>query len=1103
MKKTFLYFTLFVLVSNIFAQKKHINFEKLSIEEGLSQSSVNCILQDKKGFMWFGTLDGLNKYNGYEIKTYRNSLSDPNSISDNTITSLFEDSYGLLWIGTHGNGVSIYDRFQDNFIPIQRNKSANSLVSNSVTAITQDVEGNIWVGALYGLSKLSKKFNKIEFTNFKKYSGLPADKVNVLLADKSGNIWIATDKGLASYNIYETVFKLHHANGIIGSKKINSLCLDKNDILWLGTDEGLIKYFKSSGIAQYYENQYFPELRKSKINALLSDSESILWVGTTNDGLFQLDSKNQKINNFKYDATDNKSISVNEILSIYQDNAGIIWIGTSLGGINKWNKLNAGIEIYKHNVSDDNSLSSNLVRTFFQDKNGTIWIGTVDGGLNKWEKENQKFIAYKNNPNDYNSLSNNHIRAIYEDSKNRLWIGTDGGGLNLMDKNTGKFKVYKYNANDKNCISNDNIWGIYEHEENLLLATFGGGITVFNADKNTFKVLENDSTNVNSLSDNRVTCFFKDSKSNFWVGTYGGGLNLFIPETGIFHRFQHDKKNPKTIANDRIYCVFEDSNGELWVGTKGGLNKFDPENNTFVRLTEKNGLPNDVVLGILEDSAKNLWFSTNQGISKFNIETFSIRNYNVIDGLQSNEFLVGSYCKINTGEMLFGGINGFNMFHPAKMSYNFNFPKISITAFKILNNEVKLDSAISEKKRILLDWKSNNISFEFVALDYTFSKKNQYAYMLEGFETKWNYVKNRRFASYTNLPSGTYLFKVKGSNNDGIWNEKGTEIKIIIKPAIWQTAFFQIITLLIIIASIYFFIRIRMKSIKLKKIELDMLVNKQTEKILADKKSLSEQMQLIAFQRQEINDSLIFAKQLQLTNYSSLNKNNKTLKDYFVYSKPKNEVSSDFYWIRRKDNTIILTVIDCISCTDDKFSASKLASSFLNNYVNKKDFENTGKLLSNLAKTLYNTFKNQKYDNQSILKVSIETAICIIDLDKNIIEFAGANMPLYRIQNNKLSIVEGNTKAITFGNDISSYNFETQEIKLVKGDIFYLFTDGYAKQTNQDDYSTFNYKRFRDLLLEIHEFPMDIQKNTLDKNIENWRKNNELSDDILVIGVKI
>jgi len=1061
------------------------------------------MLQDNKGFMWFGSLDGLNKYNGYEIKTYRNSLSEPNSISDNTITSLFEDSYGLLWIGTLGSGVSIYDRFQDNFIPIQRNKSINSLVSNSVSAITQDVEGNIWVGTLYGLSKLSKKFNKIEFTNFKKYSGLPADKVNALLADKSGNIWIATDKGLASYNIYQTVFKLHAANGLIASKKINTIAIDKDDILWLGTDEGLVKYYKSSGIAQFYENDHYPQLLKSKINVALIDSESALWVGTAKEGLFQIDTKTGKVSNFKYDATDNKSISVNEVLSIYQDKAGIIWIGTSLGGINKWNRHNAGIEIYKYNTYDASSLSSNLVRTFFQDKNGTIWIGTVDGGLNKWEKENQKFIAYKNNLQISNSLSNNNIRAIYEDSKNRFWVGTDGGGLNLLDRNTGKFKIYKNEQGNKNTLNSNNIWGIYEYGENLLLATFGGGINVFNVEKNTVKALEYDSTNVNSISDNRVTCIFRDSKANFWVGTYGGGLNLYIPETGIFHRFQHDKKNQKTIANDRIYCIFEDSNHQLWIGTKGGLNKFDPNNNTFIRFTERNGLPNDVVLGILEDTSKNLWFSTNQGICRFNIENYSIRNYNVIDGLQSNEFLAGSYCKINSGEMLFGGISGFNMFNPSKMSYNSNIPGISITAFKILNSEILLDSAISEKKRILLDWKSNNIAFEFVALDYTFSKKNQYAYMLEGFETNWNYVRNRRFASYTNLPSGTYIFKVKGSNNDGVWNEIGSKVKIIIKPAIWQTAFFQILVALFAFISIYFFIKARMKAIKIKKEELDLLVNMQAEKILIEKKKLAEQMQSIAFQRQEINDSLIFAKQLQLTNYSSLNRNNKTLKDYFVYSKSKSEVSHDFYWIRRNDNTIIFTVIDCVSCVEDKFSASKLASSFLNNYISRKSIEKPGILLSNLAKTLSNTFKNQKYQNPDILKIVIETAICIIDLDQNKIEFAGANMPLYRIQNNNLSIIEGNTKAITFADDINDYFFENHEIKLQKGDLFYLFTDGYAKQTNHNDYSAFYYRRFRDLLVEIHELPMDIQKNTLDKTLEDWRKSNELNDDILVIGIKI
>ncbi len=1102
MKYLFIYIVLFFVASQLSAQKKHINFEKISLESGLSQSTVNCILQDSKGFMWFGTLDGLNLYDGYDMKIYRNNLYDANSLPDNTITTLFEDKFGLIWIGTLGRGITVFDRFQNRFISLHNTLNNKYLASNSITDITQDGLGNIWVATSNGLTRIERRFIHLEFTHFFQKNNLPSNKINKLVSDNLGNIWIATDNGLAFYNVELKEMKTFE-NELIRNKKINAIVFDKNDLLWLGTDNGLLQFFKSSKIAKVFESESVTNVNNTKVNTLFCDREGIVWIGTVNNGLFRYNSKIKELNNYLHDAADSKSLSVNNILSIYQDYAGIIWVGTALGGINKWNKLSDEIEIYKHNIYDANSLSSNLVRTIYQDKSGTVWIGTVDEGLNKWDKANGKFIHYKHNPNDANSLSHNSVRAIYQDSKNRFWIGTDGGGLNLFDPQKGTFKHFIKNEYNTNSLNNNSIWGIYEDGEDLLIATFGGGINIFNYEKNTFKVLKNDSSDLNTLSDNRVTCIFKDTKSNFWIGTYGGGLNLYIPQTQTFHRFMHYHENSNTIGNDRIYCIYQDTNQDLWIGTKGSLNKFDSHTRTFTRFTENNGLPNDVVIGILEDDKKNLWFSTNKGICKFNLNDYSTKNYNVIDGLQSNEFLVGAYCKSSTGEMFFGGINGFNAFIPENLKPNENIPKIALTGFKILNQDFTLDSAVSEKKHIVVNWRSNNLTFEFVALDYTFPQKNEYAYMLQGFENEWNYVKNRRFASYTNLPSGQYILRVKGSNNDGIWNENGIKIAISIQPAIWQRTSFQVFILIFIIFLISLFIKIRLKTLRIKKYELDLLINKRANEITKQKQKINEYFQILGFQRQEINNSLIFAKQLNLNANFIFANNKKTLKDYFIFSKPKKEISNDFYWIRRKENKILFAVSDCFTNFDNKLIIYKIASSFLNNYIQRQPFENPGKMLDNLAKNLQSAVKSLQMDNSNLNETRFQAAICIVDLDNYQIEFSSAHMPLYQVRNKKLSIIEGNSNPITIRNETVLHFFENQKINILNGDNYFLFSDGFAKQIGGEHYNNFMYKRFRDLLVEISGLPSENQLNTLNKTLDAWRKDNQLTDDVLVLGFLI
>ena len=446
----------------------------------------------------------------------------------------------------------------------------------------------------------------------------------------------------------------------------------------------------------------------------------------------------------------------------------------------------------------------------------------------------------------------------------------------------------------------------------------------------------------------RVTTTFIDKDGTLWVGTESGVDKII--EQNRFKVFKNIADDPNSIPQGIVRTIFEDSEGILWIGTKGSLNRFDRSSESFVRYSESDGLPNDVIMGILEDSQKNLWISTNRGLSKFNKISGEIRNYDVRDGLQSNEFLVGSYLKAYDGEMFFGGINGFNAFYPEKMKVNPHIPNIVITGFRIFNDEIQLDSAISEKRVIHLTWRDYSFSFDFVALDYIFPEKNQYAYMMEGFENKWNVVGTRRFASYTNLPPGTYTFKVKGSNNDEVWNEKGVDLKVIIHPAFWQTQWFKVLVVGLIAFAVYWVYRQKVKRIKAQKEELERLVKIRTAEVVQQKEELEKQRDHIAEQKQEITDSIIYAKRIQRATLPTAVEIEGHVNDHFIFLKPKDIVSGDFYWVTNQDGYFIIVAADCTGHGVPGAFMSMLGVSFLSKIVNEKPKNAYSALFINGAK---------------------------------------------------------------------------------------------------------------------------------------------------------
>ena len=829
------------------AQIGLLKFENLQTDAGLSQSNVTTILQDSKGFMWFGTRDGLNKYDGYKFTVYKNDPKNKNSIGNNNILAITEARDSNIWIATWGGGLNCYNYHKDIFISYKHDeKNKQSIAGNFITAVMQDSDGNIWVGTeaagldMYDTAK--KVFIHYKFEAADSQS-LSDDFIRTVFEDREKNIWIGTTHG--GLNLLNPV-----------TKKFTRFQHDEHN--------------KNS-------------LSHNDVYRIFEDSKNQLWIGTNGGGVDLLNKTNSTFSHYKNDIHNANSLSHNEVYTINEDDEHNMWFGTENGGLSILNPQTGVFTTCVHDDINSTSLANNSIYSIYKDTKGDIWIGTFSGGVSFINKDNQ-FAHFKHSEARY-SLSDNHVLCIYEDSKKNVWVGTDGGGLNLFDPSTGSFSHYIH-SNDHNSICGNYVLSVTEDSHhNLWIGTWGDGITVFNKDKNTFTQFKNDPDNPNSLSGNNAWRIYEDRNKTMWVATYGGGLDEYHPETNTFTHYRYKANNKEGISSDNLYSVLDDNNGHLWIGTDGGgmnsfdkkshvfthyqhdennknsivgssvgyiyqdkkgilwipttsgLSKFNTETKTFKNYTAEDGLPSNNIFGILEDDKENLWISSNKGISCFNKLSGIFKNYGVVDGLQGNEFKEQAFCKISNGAFLFGGNNGFNLFYPDKIrNILFDAPLV-LTDLRIGNKQIAISSDsikspllnnINETKTITLPYNNSAIEFEFASLNYTSKEKKHYAYMLEGFDNDWNEQSEKRTASFTHLDPGTYTFKVKALDNTGHWSPNILSVNLIITPPFWLTWSFKSLVALSIVLTVICFYRIRVRTIKVQKKILEKQVEERT-----------------------------------------------------------------------------------------------------------------------------------------------------------------------------------------------------------------------------------------------------------------------------------
>jgi len=790
-----------------FAQIPATNFRHISYEQGLSNTTILCIMQDSRGFMWFGTRDGLNRYDGTTVTVYKNNPYQSSSLRDNFVRCIYEGSAHKLWIGT-SYGLASFDPQTDRFTRYWHSFNGKNIADDIVTGICEDGQNNLWIGTLdSGVYKFDKQTHF--FTHYgrtKKRSSISSDSVNYVFKDSQQRIWIGTEDGLNLLDPKTGTFKAYKQPEE-AVNNINCLTEDASGNLWMGTDNrGLVMFNTQTKTFKNFRHNDADagSLSTDEVISVLADKKGNIWAGTYGGGLNLLNPANNSFYKYTPLPENPASLSNLTVSALFDDKQGNFWIGTHRGGVNLYSAGVDKFRLFRAGITE-NSLSYDDVKAFFQDSEGNIWIGTDGGGLNLYDKKTGTFKRYKNDPLNPKSLSSNSVMAIAQDSKGNLWVGTWGGGLNLIDKKTGTFTHFKNNTADKTSISSDFLQRLYlDSKGNFWVATYYGGLNRLNADTHQFTRITTDSTATSSFAGNNVVSIDEDHDGNVWFGTDDGGLNAYSLNTKHFtHYLDHEDKK----IDSRV--IFTDSKGQLWLGQQG-LYLFNRQQGSFKLFTDKAGLGSSFIKGITEGGDHNLWVSTSNGLVKLNPNTGECNLFNTMDGLQGMEFEANSYMKANDGEIFFGGINGFNSFYPGDIKTNKFIPPVYITGFLMYNKIIKPDTAlsplnvdISYTKQIKLHHYQSSVSFTFAALNYTNSANNQYLYKLEGFDTVWTYAGAEHRAVYTNLDPGTYTFKVKASNNDGLWNNEGSSVTIIIASPFWSAWWFRIFLVVVAIFLLY------------------------------------------------------------------------------------------------------------------------------------------------------------------------------------------------------------------------------------------------------------------------------------------------------------
>lgn len=847
--------SLFVF-TGLYGQMRSIRFDNYTIEEGLSQSSVNCLLQDKQGFIWMGTQEGLNKFDGYSFKVYKHDPENENSLSNSFIKTVIQDQDGTLWIGTESGGVNAFNPRTRKFT---RLKGHDILERGQIKSLAMDRDHNLWIGSENG-GLLKFAVDDSSIVEYDVDLGIGATTINKVAINKRGDILAGSQgKGLYVLQKNHKTFKNFRSERseprTIAGDFINDIFQDHQNRTWIATDQGISLFdgneFSNYGVADglTYEN----------VDVIFSDSSGLVWCGYEGGGLDEVNFQDGIVNvtNFSNNDFDRTSLSNPIVYSMIEDVSGSIWVGTN-GGISKFDPVKQAFDHIKGDFGDKGLIDENIW-TIRKDEKGIIWVGTREG-ISRIDRENFKVNNYPFKGKNPDAPGNNSVNAIEFGEDGTIWAGTVDGLYRLTlsaDWASAWYEPVYFRSEGK---AYNRVYEITKDREYIWIAC-REGLGRYNTMTGASIFFEHSLDDPNSLPTNICRALTIDSKRNYWIATEEGLCKLTITnmngeEEFNFKTYRHNPSDANSISSDVVLSIWEEPTGDIWIGTYGGgLNRLDPVTKKFTAYTEKNGLSNNAVYGVMGGETGSLWMTTNLGVSRLEIATGEFTTYLASDGLQSNEFNTGAYYRSPNGELFFGGINGFNAFYPKNIKENKLPPRMVITDIMLFNKPLEvgegkhIQTAPSFVDELVLNYKESNITIRFAALHFTNSSGNMYKYILEGDETKFNEVGNRREAYYTHLAPGSYTFKVYGSNSDGFWSDTPAVLKITVTPPFWQAWWFRGIMILLVILLVVAVQRWRIRSIKNQKETLARLVELRTRTVTEQKEKIEEQKQRLERQK--------------------------------------------------------------------------------------------------------------------------------------------------------------------------------------------------------------------------------------------------------------
>ena len=847
------------------AMVRDLKFTHLTTNDGLSQGYVTAILQDRRGFMWFATRDGLNRYDGNSFVVYKNNPNDPHSLSSSFLHDLIEDDHGYLWVATN-TGVDKFEPETERFTRYLHDpKNANSLGGASVKSIARDRRGCLWFGTEdSGVDKFDPTTGT--FTHYRNDTdGQFVGRITQVIEDSHRDIWFVGERGL--FHLRPQTGQITRPALTRNELSADSVYEDEAGNLWMLVNSpivGLVKYDRQSERLTRYPLAsrgvgVLPSTTSggSANGTLAADGQNGFWVPSSL-GLSYFDRRAERFTyRFQHDETNPDTLDSNAIMSVYQDRGGVLWVGTENTGLNILNFWQEQFVSFSHRPADPKSLSPGRVKAIFQDTSGILWVGLFPRALDRLDRKTGEITHYLAKRGDENTLGEGtNVNSIYKDAAGCLWLGGGGSGLDRFDERTGRFKHYRHNPADPHSLISDNVYTIYGDRNGHMWVGAEGGLSRFDPVTDTFINYQPLPENSASLV-NTVWIIYQDRSGTLWLGTWGGALSRFDEKTKSFLNYMPDTHDPHRLNGGGVNTIYEDRTGTLWVGTFDGLYRYDRQSGAFARYTENQGLPSSSIRCILPDGVGRLWLSTQKGVSRFDPQSGTFRNYDESDGLQGNEFSTGCF-QGQDGEILFGGSNGVNAFFPESVRDNPYVPPVVITSFKIFNKSVPVNDgsvltrAIPYADSLTLSYRDNVFSLEFAALSYANSHKNRYRYKLEGFEPEWNEVGSKqRLATYTNLDPGKYIFRVQGSNSDGVWNESGVSLPILITPPWWRTNWFRTLCGTLFLALLWATYQFRVRQLQHQfAVSLEARVEERTRIARELHDTLLQSLQALLFQYQ-------------------------------------------------------------------------------------------------------------------------------------------------------------------------------------------------------------------------------------------------------------